>query len=138
MLRLREWKLVFSATNNLHFFNLEYTYVKIRQKWLVLVSHLELLNFGRKGRKGLKCQLCTGGPHNSPTFYLRIRLFAVCEYRQRSLFAGVTFQENTANTKTANSKSNNDQKTGVPFPFSLKKYKIYKQAQFVIKYIVFN
>jgi hypothetical protein len=37
------------------------------------------------------------------------------QYRRPSLFAGVTFQENTANIKTANTKSNNDLKIGVPF-----------------------
>ena len=43
----------------------------------------------------------------------------ICNYRRPSLFAGVTFQDYTGNTKTANTKSNNHLKTGVPFLFFL-------------------
>ncbi len=45
------------------------------------------------------------------------------DYRRPSLFAGVPFQEYTANTKTADNKSNNDLKTGVKFLFSTDKCK---------------
>jgi hypothetical protein len=49
-------------------------------------------------------------------------------YRQPSLFAGVTFLENTVNTKF-----NNDLKAGVPFPiFILKCEKIYTKAKLCI------
>ncbi len=55
------------------------------------------------------------------------------DYRRPSLFAGVPFQEYTADTKTANNKSNNDLKTGVQFLFSTNKCKnIYTKTWILI------
>ena len=54
-------------------------------------------------------------------------------YRRPSLFAGVKFQENAANTKTANTKSNKNLKTGVPFLISIPKWKkTYTKTQFLL------
>ena len=44
-------------------------------------------------------------------------------YRRPSLIMGVKFQDNTANSKTANTKFNNDLKIGVPFLIFIEKMK---------------
>jgi hypothetical protein len=63
-----------------------------------------------------------------------VNQYSILLYRRPLLFAGVSFHENTANSKTANTKSNNNLKTGVPFLFSLGKYKhIYTKAQLLIE-----
>ncbi len=62
----------------------------------------------------------------------------VCESGRPSLFARVTFLENTANNKTANTKSKNVLKTRVPFPILLQKSKnIYTKAYILMGELIF-
>ncbi len=60
------------------------------------------------------------------------------EVQAALVFAVVPFLGNTANNKTANTKSNNDLKTGVPFFLSTKKCKnIYTKTQIVMNELKF-